>query len=79
MQNNDKYQEYFDLYNNYAKAHNLGNKYLELGKVIMHTKYYRLLYYSASSRGLTAGSSKNSKMTGIISCFMDPVVKGASG
>jgi len=48
MQNNDKYQEYFDLYNNYAKAHNLGNKYLELGKVIMQTKYYRLLYYPST-------------------------------
>ncbi|XVN41780.1 MAG: alpha/beta hydrolase [Rickettsia endosymbiont of Argas persicus] len=46
MQNNDKYQEYFDLYNNYAKAHNLGNKYLEFGEVVVETKYYRVLYYS---------------------------------
>lgn len=44
MQNNDKYQKYFDLYNSYAKNHNLGNKYLELGEIVAETKYYRVVY-----------------------------------
>ncbi|MCC8406650.1 MAG: alpha/beta hydrolase family protein [Rickettsia endosymbiont of Sceptobius lativentris] len=46
MQSNDKYQEYFDLYNNYIRTHNLGNKYLESGKIVMQTEHYRVLYYS---------------------------------
>ena|GEM_PF-927063 len=67
MQNNDKYEEYFDLYNNYAKAHNLGNRYLELGEVVKQTKYYRLLYYSVSSSPFMSfpqkqESSKNQSM-----------------
>ena len=53
MQNNDKYQKYFDLYNSYAKNHKLGNKYLELGETVGETKYYRVVYYPVSSRGLT--------------------------
>ncbi|WP_341788716.1 MULTISPECIES: alpha/beta fold hydrolase [unclassified Rickettsia] len=54
MQNNDKYQKYFDLYNSYAKNHKLGNKYLELGEIVAETKYYRVVYYcSMSSLGLT--------------------------
>lgn len=64
MIDHDKYQEYFDLYNNYAKTHNLGNKYLELGEIVKQTKYYRVVYYPMSSCGLTARSRK-----------MDPVVK----
>ncbi|HJD55780.1 MAG TPA: alpha/beta fold hydrolase [Rickettsia endosymbiont of Pyrocoelia pectoralis] len=50
MTNYDKYQEYFDLYNNYTKTHNLGNKYLEQGEVVKQTKYYRLMCYKMDSR-----------------------------
>ncbi|HJD65488.1 MAG TPA: alpha/beta hydrolase family protein [Rickettsia endosymbiont of Bembidion nr. Transversale] len=49
MQNNDKYQKYFDLYNSYAKNHNLGNKYLELGEIVAETKYYRVVYYCSTN------------------------------
>ncbi|MFP3012405.1 MAG: alpha/beta fold hydrolase [Rickettsia sp.] len=49
MQSNDKYQEYFDLYNNYIRTHNLGNKYLESGKIVMQTEHYRVLYYSSTN------------------------------
>ena len=59
MLDSNKLQEYFDLYNNYTKTHNLGNKYLKSGKIVMQTEYYRVLYYSALSRGLSTGSSKN--------------------
>lgn len=63
MLDHNKYQEYFDLYNNYAKTHNLGSKYLELGKIVKQTKYYRLVYYSMlpialSSRGEPATGSR---------------------
>lgn len=59
MPDNDKYQEYFDLYNNYAKAHNLGNRYLELGEVVKKTKYYRVLYYPAVISFLWKQESSN--------------------
>ncbi|CAK6508483.1 MAG: poly-beta-hydroxybutyrate polymerase [Rickettsia helvetica] len=59
MLDSNKLQEYFDLYNNYTKTPNLGNKYLKSGKMVMQTKHYRVLYYSASSRGQATGSSKN--------------------
>ncbi|QQV75607.1 Putative aminoacrylate hydrolase RutD [Rickettsia tillamookensis] len=59
MLDSNKLQEYFDLYNNYAKTHNLGNKYLKSGKIVMQTEHYRVLYYSASSRGLSTGSSND--------------------
>ena len=49
MLDSNKLQEYFDLYNNYAKTHNLGNKYLESGKIVMQTEHYRVLYYSCIS------------------------------
>ncbi|EER21393.1 putative poly-beta-hydroxybutyrate polymerase [Rickettsia endosymbiont of Ixodes pacificus] len=55
MLDSNKLQEYFDLYNNYTKTHNLGNKYLKSGKIVMQTEYYRVLYYSASSRGQATG------------------------
>ncbi|WP_218460438.1 alpha/beta fold hydrolase [Rickettsia sp. TH2014] len=70
MQSNDKYQEYFDLYNNYIRTHNLGNKYLESGKIVRQTEHYRVLYYSVSSCGLSTGSSNKKYKKLDLSRFM---------
>ncbi|AFC73468.1 alpha/beta hydrolase [Rickettsia montanensis] len=76
MLDSNKLQEYFDLYNNYTKTHNLGNKYLKSGKIVMQTEHYRVLCYSASSCGLSTGSSKNKLKMDSRFCEND---KGAAG
>lgn len=73
MQNNDKYQEYFDLYNNYAKTHNLGNKYLELGEVVKQTEYYRLICYKMDFRfrgNDIKGSGNDKEKSGATNTFL---------
>ncbi|ADE30294.1 poly-beta-hydroxybutyrate polymerase [Rickettsia prowazekii str. GvV257] len=57
MLDNNKLQEYFDLYNNYTKTNNLGNKYLKSGEIVIQAEHYRVLYYSVSSYGLLTKSS----------------------
>lgn len=42
----NKYQKYFDEFNNYSTQNFLGNKYLDLGQVVTTTKYYQILYYT---------------------------------
>ncbi|MFY9589232.1 alpha/beta fold hydrolase [Rickettsia endosymbiont of Halotydeus destructor] len=75
MLNSDKFQEYFDRYNNYAKSYNLGSKYLELGKQVIQTRYYRLLYYSSMPFQQRQESRKDNKVFLIIpSIFNSPEI-----
>ncbi|XVN42393.1 MAG: hypothetical protein RCG15_07195 [Candidatus Rickettsia vulgarisii] len=41
----DKYQKYFDEYNDYSTKHSLGNNYLLLGKEIFSTSCYKIFHY----------------------------------
>lgn len=50
MQNQeDKYQKYFDEYNDYSAKHSLGNNYLQMGEQIANTPYYQILHYKENS------------------------------
>lgn len=45
MLDDNKYQKYFDEFNNYSAQNSLGSKYLDLGQIIITTKYYQIIYY----------------------------------
>lgn len=45
----DKYQKYFDEYNNYSVKYSLGNNYLLLGEKLALTPYYQILHYKENS------------------------------